>query len=135
MVALDTNVLIRFLVQDHAAQSTAARKLIRKCVNEGQTLFVPVTVSLELEWVLRSNFKFEKQAVVQTLSDLLSSAELSFESESALELALLQYAETSADYSDCLHAALATAANSGPLWTFDKAAAKVDGAKLLTASP
>ena len=135
MVALDTNVLIRFLVQDHAAQSTAARKLIRKCVNEGQTLFVPVTVSLELEWVLRSNFKFEKQAVVQTLSDLLSSAELSFESESALELALLQYAKTSADYSDCLHAALATAANSGPLWTFDKAAAKVDGAKLLTASP
>lgn len=135
MVALDTNVLIRFLVQDHAAQSTAARKLIRKCVNEGQTLFVPVTVSLELEWVLRSNFNFEKQAVVQTLSDLLSSTELSFESESALELALLQYAETSADYSDCLHAALATAANSGPLWTFDKAAAKVDGAKLLTASP
>ena len=135
MVALDTNVLIRFLVQDHAAQSTAARKLVRKCVNEGQTLFVPVTVSLELDWVLRSNFKFEKQAVVQTLSDLLSSAELSFESESALELALLQYAETSADYSDCLHAALATAANFGPLWTFDKAAAKVDGAKLLTASP
>ncbi len=135
MAALDTNVLIRFLVQDDAAQSTAARKLIRKRVNEAQTLFVAVTVSLELEWVLRSNFKFEKQAVVQTRSDLLSSAELSFESESTLELALLQHAKTLADSSDCLHAALATAANSGPLWTLDKAAAKVDGARLLTASP
>lgn len=133
MAALDTNVLIRFLVQDDAAQLAAARKLIRKCVNEGETLFVPVTVSLELEWVLRSNFKFEKQAVVQTLSDLLSSTEMSFESEGALEVALVQYSQTSADYSDCLHVALATAANSGPLWTFDKAAAKVDGAKLLTA--
>lgn len=134
MAALDTNVLIRFLVQDDAAQLAAARKLIRKCVNEGETLFVPVTVSLELEWVLRSNFKFEKQAVVQTLSDLLSSTEMSFESEGALEVALAQYSQTSADYSDCLHTALATAANSGPLWTFDKAAAKVDGVKLLTAS-
>ena len=133
MAALDTNVLIRFLVQDDAAQLAAARRLIRKCVNEGETLFVPVTVSLELEWVLRSSFKFEKQAVVQTLSDLLSSTEMSFESEGALEVALVQYSQTTADYSDCLHAALATAANSGPLWTFDKAAAKVDGARLLTA--
>jgi predicted nucleic-acid-binding protein len=133
MAALDTNVLIRFLVQDDAAQLAAARKLIRKCLNEGEPLFVPVTVSLELEWVLRSNFKFEKQAVVQTLSDLLSSTDMSFESEGALEVALVQYSQTSAEYSDCLHAALAAAANSGPLWTFDKAAAKVDGARLLTA--
>jgi predicted nucleic-acid-binding protein len=134
VAALDTNVLIRFLVQDDAAQLAAARKLIRKCVKDGETLFVPVTVALELEWVLRSNFKFEKPAVIQTLSDLLSSTELTFESEGALEIALAQFSQTSADYSDCLHAALAAAASSGPLWTFDKAAAKVDGAKLLTAS-
>ncbi len=57
-------------------------------MTEGQALFIPVTVSLELEWVLRSNFGFGKDAVVQTLSDLLSSAELSFESERALEVAL-----------------------------------------------
>ena len=134
MAALDTNVLIRFLVQDDAAQLATARRLIRKCVNAGETLFVPVTVSLELEWVLRSSFKFEKQVVVQALSDLLSSTEMSFESEGALEVALVQYGQTSADYSDCLHAALAMAASSGPLWTFDRAAAKIDGAKLLTAS-
>lgn len=134
MAALDTNVLVRFLVQVDAAQIAAARKLIRKCANERETLYIPVTVSLELEWVLRSNYRFDKQTVVQTLSDLLSSTEMSFESEGALEIALLQYSQTSADYSDCLHAALATAANSGPLWTFDKAASKVDGARLLTAS-
>ena len=72
--------------------------------------------------------------MVQTLSGLLSSTEMSFESEGALEVALVQYSQTSADYSDCLHAALAAAANSRPLWTFDRAAANVDGAKLLTAS-
>lgn len=133
MAALDTNVLVRYLVQDDAAQLAAAKKLIRKCVSEGQVLFVPVTVSLELEWVLRSNFGFDKDAVVQTMSALLSSAELSFESERALEIALALYRKGPADYSDCMHIALAAQAGEKPLWTFDKGASKVDGAHLLTA--
>jgi len=131
--ALDTNVLVRYLVEDDAVQVATARRFIRRCVTEGQALFIPVTVSLELEWVLRSNFGFGKDAVVQTLSDLLSSTELSFESERALEVALLLYKEGSADYSDCLHIALAVEAGEQPLWTFDKVASKVDGARLLSA--
>ena len=131
MAALDTNVLVRFLVRDDAAQLAAARKLVRQCVSDGQTLYVPVTVSLELEWVLRSNFGFDKATVVTTLSQLLSTAELSFESEGAVELALVHYVQASADYSDCLHAALASQAGEQPLWTFDKAASKVEGARLL----
>ena len=133
MPALDTNVLVRYLVEDDAVQVATARRFIRRCVTEGQALFIPVTVSLELEWVLRSNFGFGKDAVVQTLSDLLSSTELSFESERALEVALLLYKEGSADYSDCLHIALAVEAGEQPLWTFDKVASKVDGARLLSA--
>jgi len=131
MAALDTNVLVRFLIRDDAAQFALARRLIRKCVSQGQKLLVPVTVSLELEWVLRSNFGFAKDSVIRTLSQLLSSTELSFESESALELALSLYGGGSADYSDCLHVALAAQAGEQPLWTFDRVAAKVDGAKLL----
>lgn len=131
MAALDTNILVRFLVEDDAAQLAAARKLIRKCVRDGETLYVPVTVSLELEWVLRSGFGFGKDAVVATLSRLLAASELSFESEGALEVALVLYGQGAADYSDCLHVALASAAGERPLWTFDKAASKVDGARLL----
>lgn len=134
MPALDTNVLVRYLVRDDVGQLAAARRLIRNCVEKGETLFIPVTVALELEWVLRSNFEVPKSDVVHLLSDLLSATELAFESEDALEFALRLYADGRADYSDCVHVALAARAGHAPLWTFDKAAARLDGAMLLTAS-
>jgi predicted nucleic-acid-binding protein len=129
MPALDTNALVRYVVEDDRAQLAAARRLIRKCVSEGQTLFVPVTVTLELEWVLRASFEYAKDEVMELLSSLFSAAELSFESERALEVALQLYRKGSADFADCLHIALAAQAGELPLWTFDKRAAKVAGAQ------
>jgi len=131
MPALDTNVLVRYVVQEDSGQLAAAKRLIGRCVAEGQSLFVPVTVTLELEWVLRANFGYVKDDVLQALSNLFSAAELTFESERALEVALQLYREGSADFADCLHIALATEAGEQPLWTFDKGAAKVIGAQLL----
>ena len=132
MPALDTNVLVRYIVQDDSAQLAAAHRLVRKCVEEQLTLFVPVTVTLELEWVLRSNFEFTKDETIRALSDLFSAAELSFESDRALEVALELYRGKTADFADCVHIALAAQAGEQPLWTFDKGAAKVPGARLLS---
>jgi predicted nucleic-acid-binding protein len=131
MPALDTNVLVRYVVQDDSGQLAAAKRLIDRCVGEGQSLFVPVTVTLELEWVLRASFGCVKDDVLQVLSNLFSAAELAFESERALEVALQLYREGTADFADCLHVALAAEAGEQPLWTFDKSAAKVIGAQLL----
>ena len=129
MPALDTNALVRYVVEDDVAQLAAAQRLIRKCVSEGQTLFVPVTVTLELEWVLRAGFEYAKDEVMGVLSSLFSAAELTFESERALEVALQLYRTGPADFADCLHIALAAQAGELPLWTFDKRAAKVNGAQ------
>lgn len=131
MPALDTNVLVRFLVQDDAAQLAAAQRVIANAIAQGQTLFVPITVALELEWVLRSSYQMPKDEVTTVLAQLLSAAELSFESERALEVGLQLYREGSADFADCLHVALALQAGETPLWTLDKAASKVAGAALL----
>lgn len=131
MPALDTNVLVRYIVQDDTVQSAAARRLILHCVNEKLSLFVPVTVTLELEWVLRSRFRYGKLESIRVLSELFSAAEMSFESEQALEVALELYRSSAADFADCLHVALAAQAGEPPLWTFDKAAAKVSGAAAL----
>ncbi len=129
MPSLDTNVLVRYVVQDDSGQLAVARRLIERCVSEGQSLFVPVTVTLELEWVLRAGFGFGKDDVLQVLADLFSAAELSFQSERPLEVALQLYREGTADFVDCLHIALATEAGELPLWTFDRRASKVVGAQ------
>ena len=131
MPALDANVLVRYVVKDDSGQLAAAKRLIDRCVGEGLSLFVPVTVTLELEWVLRAGFGYVKDDVLQVLSNLYSAAELTFESERALEVALQLYREGTADFADCLHIALTTEAGEQPLWTFDKSAARVIGAQLL----
>lgn len=131
MAALATNILLRFLLQDDPPQSRAATRLVSAALAAGETLYVPISVALELEWVLRSRFKLDKVAVAQTFSGLLDAVELRFEAVGALEWALTQYEASSADFADCMHAALAGQAGAQPLWTFDKAAGKLDGAKLL----
>ena len=133
MAALDTNVLVRFLIQDDARQGYQARQLVRAALMRGESWFVPVTVLLELEWVLRSNFDFPKDQIVFTLSSLLAAKELVFESEASAEVALELFRQNKADFADCIHVALAHAAGEAPLWTFDKTAAKLEGAKLAKA--
>lgn len=90
---------------------------------------MPVTVALELEWVLRASFEYTKDEVMEALSSLFSAAELTLESARGLEVALQLYREGSADFADCLHIALAAQAGELPLWTFDRRAAKVNGAQ------
>jgi predicted nucleic-acid-binding protein len=128
MAALHTNVLLRFLLQDDLAQSALATRLVRRALDAGETLYVPVSVALELEWVLRSRFKLDKVGVAQTFAGLLQTVELHFEATAALEWALSEYESSAADFSDCIHAALALSAGEAPLWTFDKAAAGLQGA-------
>jgi predicted nucleic-acid-binding protein len=132
MAALDTNILIRYLVRDDEKQFLQATKLIRGAIRAGETLYVPVTVLLEVEWVLRTSFALSKAQVVAAISRLLSASELSIANETAIESALNLYQNHSADFSDCVHIALSHTAGESPLWTFDKAASKVKGAKLLS---
>ena len=63
MRAIDTNILVRALVRDDAAQTAKAEALL----SSGAELFVPVTVILELEWVLRSRYALAPKAVAQAI--------------------------------------------------------------------
>jgi predicted nucleic-acid-binding protein len=131
MPAVDTNILVRYLVRDNARQHAAVVSLLREAVEAEENLYVPVTVTLELEWVLRSTYKARKEQIVHTLSALLATIELRFEAEEATEIALALYQESNADFADCLHVALGYVAGETPLWTLDRVASRLEGAKLL----
>lgn len=130
MPALDTNVLVRYLIADDKKQFEAARQFIEEAITN-ETLFIPVSVSVELEWVLRSLYEVKKAMIITTFNRLLESREIEFQEESAIEIALSLYADNNADFADCLHIASAQTQGRVPLVTFDRKASRVEGAKLL----
>lgn len=132
MAALDTNILVLWLVADDATQLARAEKLFRAMESRDEAVFVPVTVALELEWVLRSVYGLDRGAIHTAFNALLECAVLEFQLEASLERALHHYREATADFADCLHAGLVSAAARGPLLTFDAKAARLPGADLLT---
>ncbi|WP_293368319.1 PIN domain-containing protein [Nevskia sp.] len=131
MAGLDTNILVRWLVDDDAAQSAVAAGCFHTAARQQQRLFVPVTVTLELEWVLRSRYRYGKTDVQRAFNALLETRELLFQSEAAIERALHAWRNGSADFADCLHASLCSTAGHAPLLSFDARAARLAGIELL----
>jgi predicted nucleic-acid-binding protein len=131
MAGLDTNVLVRWLLDDDARQTASISALLSDVRARAETLFVPTTVALELEWVLRSRYGFDKLTVLKTFGALLETQELDFENEGLLEQTLALYKQGRADFADCLHASACAVARRSPLLSFDRGAAKLEGAALL----
>lgn len=132
MSALDTNVLVRWLMDDDAAQCAAVVSLREEALAAEEQLLVPVTVMLELEWVLRSRFGLDRAAITEALDALMSIPELAIHEEPAMERALMLFKQDGApDFADCLHIGLTAHVGQAPLLTFDKRAARLDGAGLL----
>lgn len=132
MAALDTNILVRWLTNDDARQCAIVAALFDETIRKGERLFVSVTVMLELEWVLRTRYGYDRKKITPVLNAMLDVTELEFQAEPALEQALWLFKQTGAgDFADCLHLACVNQAGKGPLLTFDERAAKMDGAQLL----
>ncbi len=131
--SLDTNVLVRWLLADDAAQTARVLALLDSAAAQNASFFVPSTVQLELEWVLRRRYGLDKATVLTTFVALLETRELQLQFELALEQALHLYRFGSADFADCLHAGLSEAAGRAPLLTLDAKAAQLEGVRLVCA--
>jgi len=131
MPGLDTNVLVRWIVDDDPRQAARVQRLFEDAHQQRSPLFVPSTVMLELEWVLRSRYKFDKWTVLGAFNALLETQELEFQDEPALERALSFYRRNSADFADCLHTGQCGSAGRAPMVTFDETAAQLPSVELL----
>lgn len=131
MAGLDTNVLVRWLVADDDGQTAQVQRLFESARASQSAFFVPTTVMLELEWVLRSRYRLDKAAVLLAFNALLETQELEFEAEAAIERALHLYRQAAAEFADCLHAGLCGASGKAPLLTFDVKAARLPDTALI----
>lgn len=122
MIAIDTNLIVRYLTGDHVGQSARARALI-----DAESVFVPITVLLEVEWVLRSAYGYRAADVVHALRAFAGLPTVTVEDGATIAVAL-DLAETGMDFADALH--LARSGHCEAFITFDRKlvkAAKVAG--------
>jgi predicted nucleic-acid-binding protein len=128
VIALDTNVLVRLVVADDPAQARKARALLAR-----EEAYLPVTVLLETEWVLRGAYELAPTAILEVLERLLRVRGIEIEDRARVRRAVDWYAR-GLDFADALHLAGATAVSS--FATFDRKlarrAAKLDGAPPVT---
>ncbi len=101
MHAVDTNVLVRALVQDDAAQARRAQAFL-----DGHPVYIPVTVILELEWVLRSRYDFSPKVIAEVL-EKLAIMENAVVGEQAAVVSAARKLRQGWDFADALHHALA----------------------------
>jgi predicted nucleic-acid-binding protein len=127
MLGLDTNVLVRYLVQDDPQQYQKARRLIVRELANGAPVLISLLVLLETEWVLRSRYQLEKARILMTISALLDTADLTFEDEACIEQALYSWRDSAADFADCLIEARNRRLGCSATATFDAKALAVAG--------
>lgn len=131
MIGLDTNVVVRFLVQDDQVQSPIANRFMSRLSRE-QPGFISSVVLAEITWVLSRAYKSSREDIALAVEGLLRSAELVVENADAAYRALGIYqASKSADFADALIVQTASLAGAAETVTFDQKAAASPGMRLL----
>jgi len=131
MIGLDTNVLVRFLVQDDPVQSPQAAAFIKTSCTTESPGYVNHIVLCELVWVLQSCYKVERAGIVRLLQQILQIRQLRVQSPRTVWLATDDYENGTADFADYLVACSNLGQDCRETVTFDVEAAKAPGMRLL----
>lgn len=111
MIAVDTNVLVRLVTQDDAAQARRAAEVLRR-----QPVYVAKTVLLEMEWVLRHAYGLQRTAILKAFEGILGLPNVESEDSMSVYRAIHWY-EHGLDFADALH--LASSHRARQFFTFD----------------
>jgi predicted nucleic-acid-binding protein len=123
MIALDTNVLVRYIVEDDPQQAPAAVALIERALRREEPIFIPQIVLCELVWVLSFAYRFKRGAIAAVLQHLRRGAQLVLEGADDVKRAIDAYASGGGDFADYLIAERAVANGCAIVATFDRALA------------
>ena len=130
MIGLDTNVLVRFLVQDDLDQAAAATALMAG-LTEAASGFVSREVLVELVWVLERGYALPRGDIALALDGLLEARELVIEAADRAAIAVDRYRKGGAGFADQMIALAGQGAGCAETVTFDRKAASLPGMRLL----
>jgi predicted nucleic-acid-binding protein len=133
LIGLDTNVLVRYLVQDDPAQSKLATKFIEKNCTDSEPGIIGHIVLCELSWVLESNYQQSRDQIANVIEQILQVSQLAIPNTEIIWRALSDYRNSNADFSDLLLSRINQATGCEYTLTFDKKAAKQDLFELIKA--
>ncbi len=126
MIGLDTNVLLRVLIEDGDPQSAAARDFLAAECSAADPAFINTVVLVEVVWVLVRRYAYGKAEVVRTIEALLAAPAIAFANEELVRSALKLYSRQSIGFSDAVIGEINRAASCSVTATFDRKAAKTD---------
>jgi len=129
--ALDSNVLLRYLVGDDSRQAAIAEGIIEKCRQADEPLFIPVLVLCETIWVLDRVYRQSRAQITDAVESLLLTDSFRFEHDRLVRRAFERFRESRADFPDYLIGEIAATAGCRDTVTFDKALKGSPGFTLL----
>jgi len=130
MIALDTNVLVRFLTQDDDAQFLVAAGLIEGCTRDVPG-YVCREVMIELVWVLERAYKYSREEIAEALLSIVTASQLSVENAQDIASVVNLYRKEGYDFADLMIRQAAQRTENRVLKTFDQKLARLDGVELL----
>ena len=130
MIALDTNVLVRFLTQDDDDQFQVAADLIEGCTRDVPG-YVCREVMIELVWVLERAYKYSREEIADALLSIVTASQLSVENAQDIASIVNLYRDEGYDFADLMIRQAAQRTENRVLKTFDQRLARLDGVELL----
>ncbi len=124
MIGLDTNVLMRYLVQDDPVQSPRATEIITQQLSELEPGFVSLVTILEVFWVLKSVFKRSRQDLATDIERVLSADTLEVQNEQEVYYAVVALRTGTGSFEDALAGSLGMWRGCSTTLTFDTDAAR-----------
>lgn len=131
MIALDTNVIVRFLVRDDEKQARVVYRRFKQAESDKEPLFVPLVVVLESIWVLQSAYEKSCDEMLDAIEDLLRMPIFEFEKSDVLQRVLVDGRSHEIDLADLLIAYSAQSSGCSGVITFDRKAATMPFYRLL----
>jgi len=131
MIGLDTNVLLRYLLQDDEVQGEKAARAIGQAAARKETLFISVVVLCKAVWVLESGYGYRKADIVGVLDELFETGGFEIEQRDLVRLALDDYRANKADFADCWIGRTNEAHHCRHTMTFDRTLNTVETFRVL----